>query len=376
MFLKKNLLGIINLSIGANRNIVDFLFNLGKNNAVAIECLPLLSTTLQGLLKYINGVINRKKVKYILKLIESTFERLKDTPEYNVLYKYAMEGKQYTLTYIGFMIILILVYFAMGAVLITKDILTKNETEDKYLMYPVEYYFFDAQDNYLFTSIHSCIVSAMAVYLIVSLDVMYITFIQHSCALFAITGYRLKTAHILDINILKNNEDLEKYKDIYLSEEEQEQVYKRVKISIKEHMITLEYTKHVQEMYSTTLFFQVAINIMLLSLTGLMMLLKRTNPTDVVRYATWLAGDVVHLFFLCLLGQRLMNFSEQLYYDALDCIWYLMYTKSRVLYQFLILNTLTPIKLTALKVISLNFETFLSVTQTAMSYFTVLSSTL
>lgn len=79
------------------------------------------------------------------------------------------------------------------------------------------------------------------------------------------------------------------------------------------------------------------------------------------RLLTWMAGDHLHLFFLYLPGQRLLDFSTQVYFDALECKWHKCGTKSRVMYQIMVMRSLLPFKLTALKVTALNMESFLAV---------------
>ena len=138
------------------------------------------------------------------------------------------------------MIPLALVYFIVSFVLIISDNVSKNATEDKYLMYEIHYYFFDAQEHYSFTTTHCIIASVVALVQLISMDVMYITVIQHACALYAVTGYRLKTVHILNMDILNNDEDIAKYKDEEISTWQQEEVYKRLVNCVREHKIAIQ----------------------------------------------------------------------------------------------------------------------------------------
>ncbi|XP_076246257.1 odorant receptor 13a-like [Calliopsis andreniformis] len=223
--------------------------------------------------------------------------------------------------------------------------------------------------------------------ILMSLDSMYICFTQHACAMFAVVGkelykaatvaiYRLKTVHILNEISLRKEFSTNKHEKLLM--DEQEWKYQRLILCIKEHKRALEYTQIVQSTFSVALFVQIFINILLLSITGVQTLFKLADGkfTDVARLITWMMGDHIHLFFLYLPGQKLADSSTQVYYDALECLWYESYKKSRVVYQIMVMNTLTPVKMTALKVALLNMESFLSVTQAAVSYFTVLSSTL
>lgn len=84
--------------------------------------------------------------------------------------------------------VLLVIYLTLPTALIVHDILMKNESEEKYLMYPVDYYFIDTQEYYYFAAVHGYIASVTLIVLICTLDSMFIIFIQHACAMFAVTG--------------------------------------------------------------------------------------------------------------------------------------------------------------------------------------------
>lgn len=63
-----------------------------------------------------------------------------------------------------------------------------NVTQDRYLMYPVNYVFIDESHGYVYFVLHSYIASLFIPYIFYSLDSLYITFTQHACAMFAVVG--------------------------------------------------------------------------------------------------------------------------------------------------------------------------------------------
>ncbi|KZC12628.1 hypothetical protein WN55_04791 [Dufourea novaeangliae] len=140
--------------------------------------------------------------------------------------------------------------------------------------------------------------------------------------------------------------------------------------------LSFRFADHLQDTFTATLFIQMATNIVCISATGVMILIRSNSTETVLRLAMWLFGQVIHLFGICLPGQRLTNFSENLYYDALGCMWYICDLKTRILYQFFIMNTITPRYLVAFKLTTMSMDTFQSVIRVAASYFTLLSSSL
>ncbi|XP_076684889.1 uncharacterized protein LOC143377491 isoform X2 [Andrena cerasifolii] len=308
-------------------------------------------------------------------MIRSDVERLKDLPQFEVLHFYALQGRRFVVSFAVSLCMLLVIYLALPTALIIHDILTKNESEEKYLMYPVDYYFIDTQSYYYFAAVHGYIASVTIIVLICTLDSMFITFIQHACAMFAVTGHKLKMKPVFDGNISTIGVHESKFQNFV---DVQERMYEKLVLCVKEHQRAMECTQIVQSAFSVTLFVQVTMNIVSLSITGVQALLKMSdgNISDMLRLTIWMMGQYIHLVFIHFPGQRLSNFSEQVYYDSLEYKWHTSFHKSRVVYQFFVMNTLIPCRLTALKVTTLNMETLLSFTQAAVSYFTVLSSSL
>ncbi|XP_076248664.1 uncharacterized protein LOC143188341 [Calliopsis andreniformis] len=347
-------------SINMNRTkAARLIIVCGVDSEEAVECLPALMTVFGMLAKYLNGVLHVKKLREVCEMIRSDNERLIGLPEYDVLHMHAMQGRKFLEFFLGALIVLLTIYLALPTGLIINDLIS-NVTENRYSMYPVSFIFIDERDHYLFRTVHAYASSLLIPFILYSLDSIYITFTQHACAMFAVVGYRLKSVHILNTSALRKEFDSRKYEKLLF--DEQERMYEKLVLCIKEHKRALECTEIVQSAFSVTLFIQIMLNIVLLSITGVQTLLKLINGrlTDVAMLIIWMMGDHLHLFFLYFPGQRLLDFSTQVYFDALDCLWYNCFKKSRVVYQIMIMNTIKPVKLTALKIAPLNMEAFLS----------------
>lgn len=80
-----------------------------------------------------------------------------------------------------------------------------------------------------------------------------------------------------------------------------------------------------------------------------------------MRFGSFTFAQAVHIFFLCLPGQRLLNHSEELHVSACEVTWYIFPKKYQNLYKFLLARSLIFSKLTAFKVTTLSMQTFLAV---------------
>ncbi|XP_076678196.1 uncharacterized protein LOC143374153, partial [Andrena cerasifolii] len=160
----------------------------GVDYDIAIDCLPPLLTSILITAKYLNGVLRTHKLAPLCHIIRRDFERLKDLPEFEVFYFYTMQGRKIVVSLLGFFSILTVGYLALPTALMVHDILTKNKSEERYLMYQVDYGFMDPQDYYYVTAVHSYIGSLMIILIVSTMDSMFLTFVHHGCAIFAVTG--------------------------------------------------------------------------------------------------------------------------------------------------------------------------------------------
>lgn len=68
------------------------------------------------------------------------------------------------------------------------DAMLKNGTETGKFVYPVDYYYFDAQKYYCYISLHCYICACVAAIPLVASESMLIIYVQHVCGVFAALG--------------------------------------------------------------------------------------------------------------------------------------------------------------------------------------------
>nr|XP_031849186.1 uncharacterized protein LOC116434707 isoform X3 [Nomia melanderi] len=366
-----------------------------------------------AVLKYLNAMVNMDKLKDILLAIRSDSERHQNQPEYRIFHKHSMEGRTSVVAFAGYMCFAAVTYMSLAVHMLVEENANRvNASVPREFLYQVDYHVDHEKYFYPITA-HTYYVTLLVIAIIVALDTLYIIVIQHSCVLFAVLGFKLRTAHILNESVLYQGDEYKNVRILRYTVEEENRVFRKLVGCAMEHNRALEYVKLLHAMFSRTLLAQIIVNILSLSVSGIEILLQRNNFDVVLGMIVWLVGDEVHLFFLCLSGQRLSDFSENVYYDAVECMWYTFFAKSKVVYLFFVMNTLMPQQLVALKLTALNMETFqavrslssvfarlpavstnpaarrsrsivvaiqretwLQVTRMAASYFTVLSSTL
>ncbi|XP_017760672.1 PREDICTED: odorant receptor 13a-like [Eufriesea mexicana] len=356
------------------------LYNVwGVNYDAVIECIPPVISIFLSLSMYLNGIFNVKKIKDMLLFIKNNHDYYMNRPENMILRYYNMQGKKITFYYASYVYITVLVYLMLPTVpLITDLVIPSNHSQKKNFLYELDYGV-DKEQYFYYICIHSYVGTTMIANLISSCDTTYMLYAQHAYALFAIVSYKLRTIHIMDTNYLINMKDhhvLENYKNIELLPAEQKKVYRKLFICIKEHQNAIKYSNLLESLFSKSILAQLFFNVLCFSITGVEVVMKVGNISEMIRFGSFTFAQAVHIFFLCLPGQRLLNHSEEVYVAACEVIWYILPKKCHNLYKLLLARTLISSKITAFKLTIMRMETFLTIIQSAMSYFTVLLSTI
>nr|XP_033343058.1 uncharacterized protein LOC117230073 isoform X1 [Megalopta genalis]XP_033343059.1 uncharacterized protein LOC117230073 isoform X1 [Megalopta genalis] len=353
------------------------LWNEKKYNNF-IQCVPPYLTMFAATAKYVNVMVKIDKVRDLLTFIKIDSERWANQPEDKIYRALSMKGRLYVqilVAYVGSATSVYFVFPVYTLITETRNQKIGNSSEPRSLLYQADYHV-DQETYFFWITLHAYYLTLLTVVLVVAMDSFYIIVIHHSCVLFTIVGFKLRTAHIVDKTILYKDNEWQKLEIIKLTAEEQEKTFRNVIQCVSEHNRALQYVDLIQSMFSTTLLIQIGLNIVSLSISAVEMLLYMNQIEIALGMGCWLAAQEFHLLFLCLPGQRLSNSSENVYYNSLECMWYLFSSKTIVVYQFFLQNTIQTRELIAMKLTVLNMETFQAVTRLAASYFTVLSSTL
>ncbi|XP_015125618.2 odorant receptor 10a-like, partial [Diachasma alloeum] len=118
----------------------------------------------------------------------------------------------------------------------------------------------------------------------------------------------------------------------------------------------------------------VLLAMILISITGLEIIIKMDEPVEVIRYATFAGGVILHLLFISLPGQELSDHSSQVSEGIYSCNWSAMSLKAQRLISIMLMRSMKPMQMTAAKFYPQNLESFGKVLKTSFSFFTVMLS--
>ncbi|XP_050599768.1 odorant receptor 13a-like [Bombus affinis] len=324
---------------------------------------------------YFNLIFNTEKFKDILLFIKNDHNYYMNRPENMILQYYARQGSKIILYYVSYIYITITAFVLIPTVSLINELI--NHSEERSLPIEIDYGI-DIQEYFYYLFIPLYISMFIVPHVIASCDSTYLLYVHHASALFAIVSYELKTIHIFDTSSLINLKDynlLEKYKNVELSPDEQKKIFKKLLFCIRRHQNAIRYSNLVESFFTKSILAQMFCNVVSLSIGGVETVLNLGNTRNVMRFGALALAQAIHIFILCFPGQTLLNHSEEVYAAACEVVWYIFPKRCHNLYMFLLTRTMVFNKITAFKLSVMSMETFLSIIQTAMSYFTVLMST-
>ncbi|KAK1124779.1 hypothetical protein K0M31_006139 [Melipona bicolor] len=323
---------------------------------------------------YFNIIFSTEKIKSVLLFIKNDHKYYMNRPENTILQYYAVQGSKIGFYYVCYLYITCVAYVLLPTIsLVIDEILSSNHSEGK--SFPVVLDYGVDMDQYfyhLFIPVYASML--MIANVVASYDNTYMLHVQHTYALFAIVSYKLKT--ILDtvslIN-LKNDRSFEKYNNMELLPIGTK-IFRKLVLCIKEHQNAIEYSNLVESLFTKSILAQLFCSVVCLSIAGVETVLNLDDADYVMRFGGLALAQVIHIFALCLPGQRLLNHGEEVHAAACEIMWYMLPKNCLNLYTFLLARTMVFNKITAFKLAVMSMETFLAIIQTAMSYFTVLLS--
>ncbi|XP_024879104.1 odorant receptor 13a-like, partial [Temnothorax curvispinosus] len=323
----------------------------------------------------------RFQVKELLRQIEIDWKVNPTAKEYEILVNYTSKGRTLCIIY-STMLCNALVCFIMTSMIspILDIILPHNGTRVRSLAYDLDYGI-DVQTHWLWLWLHSSTTSTATVLNIIGPDLMYVTLTVHSCCLFAIVRHKLE--HVADsikkhiMQSLENhNYNVEcyvKYEDRQLRLKEQAAVMRECVIN---HQRAIHCVQLLHCIYTWCFLVILGLNLIIISISAVQ-LVSRLAPFQWDGMATcvmFICGQLIHLFFLSLLAQYLLDQSSNVHESTYSCFWYNMPVQIQKDIVLILIRSRIPCKLMAGKLFVMSLENFCTILQTSMSYFTVLAS--
>ncbi|KYN43898.1 Putative odorant receptor 22c [Trachymyrmex septentrionalis] len=302
---------------------------------------------------------------------------------------YAANGRRFSLIYSVYCFAAIIVFMSMSLIPHTLDIILPLN-ESRPILPPYRgYYFVDIREHFFQIFWHAIVAWEIVIAGIIAHDCLFVTYVEHVCSKFAITGFYYEhlfhdCKNKMEIVSSLNSDDITIYS-------------KRVAFLIRKHREALEYAQLLEDTFTIPFAMQILIVTIGMSITLLQITQDKSDILEATRYVFYIGGQLIHLFFLSFEGQRLIDHSLQIRDKMYNSFWYKASMKLQKIIILVMMKSLYPSFLSAGKVYIFSLQSFtmvkqelsqmffriilitfdvltLKVLQTSMSYFTVLAS--
>ncbi|XP_043281331.1 odorant receptor Or2-like isoform X1 [Venturia canescens] len=328
---------------------------------VMIECLTPMGVQFNACVKSLNCIINRRKMKKLLEQIKTDWSSLKREEEIKILATYSEQGRKLSLLYIVYMYGTIVIYLTIPLLPAMLDIIVPlNESRPRTHLYRTEY-FVDPEKYFFPIMLHTYIGTIITISIVAASDTMFMTYIQHVCGMLAVIGHRFEKL----IKIRNTQNGPSKYDD---------PCYEELVRCIEQHFHAAEYVDLVERSYSMSFMIQTIVSMVLLSMSAVQLLIKFGETDEMLRMIQFNLAQFCHIFYNSWPGQKLLDQSVIFRDSVYSSEWYSLSARSKVLFNFIMLRTLKPLKLTAGNLYDLSLENFGVVIRASASYFTVFAS--
>ncbi|XP_012062891.1 PREDICTED: odorant receptor 13a-like [Atta cephalotes] len=316
-------------------------------------------------IKLINCVFTNDKMKVLLEDIKKTWKIEHTDAEKKILQHYAEKSRTFT---IGYAIILYATWLFYSTTSIVVSgiymILPINETYTAKFLYRMDHVL-DIDKYFKLLMLHGFISVFYLSSVPLAVDTTFTLCTHHICALFECLRYNIERIRGLDFVLLEPN-----IKD--------DEAYHNIIGCIKSYQHALKFSDVLSSNYATSFFFLLGNVIISLSFGALIMIDNQLE--EIVRLFAVTLAQLLHIYFLSLISQRLIDHSSGLqnvivkYINSYSCDWYKISRRSKHLLSFTLLRSTKPCQLIAGNMFVMSMENFSSILKVSLSYFTMLTS--
>ncbi|XP_051155107.1 odorant receptor 22c-like isoform X1 [Leptopilina boulardi] len=313
-----------------------------------------------GAILYINSQLQVKQINFVYLKMQNDWNTLTSEHEVNILHKYGRKCRNYTIIYIvGVFGHLMLYHLVHGVPQLIN--FYKNIDKPMQLVFLLECGI-DLQKYYLWITIYSYVVGYVCSFGIVNGGTILLMFLEHACGIFDIIGHLLTTA-INENSVFSNKVNFRK------------QLHRKIKLCVEMHRSVILFINDVQTCFSTSYLFVFGLSVIMLSITGVQSVMcLPDNPKDAIRFGCFTIAQILHIYFLTLPTQHLLDNSLILSTCIYDTDWYHLSTETKKLLLLIMRKGSEPTTFVVGKIFILSLQFFTKILQTSMSYFTVLMS--
>ncbi|XP_032664999.1 uncharacterized protein LOC116841321 [Odontomachus brunneus] len=338
-------------------------FYVCETTQCIFETLSIHLATWISFVKLLTCHFNNRKIKCLIEQLHANWNILIQE-EREIMRRYTINGRWYALAYTWCIYVTTVAFAASILSPRVMDVLFPlNESRPIVLPSPA-YYFVDETKYYYYIFFHLEFGSLICVAGIIAHDCIFLTYVEHACALFAIVGFRFE--HLLYKRNITSKSLINISDEIYVE---------NIAFSIQVHQRALQFATLLEKTFSSSFALQILFIVIIMS-TSLIQLSAELqgDVMELIKYFVYLVAQIFHLLVFSYQGQKLINHSLETHAKIYNGLWYNIPVKSQRLLLFAMRKSAEIISLSAGKIYIFCLESFTLIMKTSVSYFTVMSS--
>ncbi|NP_001177696.1 odorant receptor 134 [Nasonia vitripennis] len=339
---------------------------LGKDIDKSMENIFILLYTFGIYIKLFTAHIAENKMKILYESTAKNFETYTDEAEKKIMKQYSERGRLITLAFLIYMVLALILFVMLPLYPIIMDATIPLDLPRPRISVLNGDYLVDENDYYFQIYVFDSIACTLTVFIMCSTDPMYAAIVEHCLGLFSICKYRLKNFNKSCGMRMVERADAERYGGDY--------AYAALVRAILLHKEILKYTQIIQTSYSLYFLLEMGVTVGILTATSVIIVMKLERPLDCLRYFLVFIGLLVHIFYLTWPGQKLIDFSGDIFQDTYLNDWYKSSLKCQNLLRFMSLRCSRPCELSGCGLYVMNLINFAAILKSSASYITVFSS--
>ncbi|XP_025075183.1 uncharacterized protein LOC105431361 [Pogonomyrmex barbatus] len=297
------------------------------------------------IVKLVNCVCVNYKMKKLLEDVEETWKVKHEGPEKEILCCYAKECRIFSIRYATAIYAMWLFYTTTPVIISGIYIfLPTNETYSARFLYRIEHVI-DIDKYFNLLMLHGFISVFYVVSVPIAVDTFFILCIQHVCALFKCIKYNIERIGNSEFVLLKPNIADDKAYHVVIS-------------CIKSYKHVLKFSDLLSSAYATSFLLMLGNVVICLTFSTAELVMVDNQIDEIIRILAATLAQLVHIYYLSLTSQRLIDHSSEFYDVIYGCNWYNISLRSRHLLRLTLLRATKPCQIKAGKLFIMSMETF------------------
>ncbi|XP_025986249.1 odorant receptor 63a [Solenopsis invicta] len=344
------------------------LYDHWKDARIVFDCcyqIVLLTTFVSKLL---NEFLNHDKVQRLIETMDNHWNIFTSESELRTLKDYTNISRKFTIFYSIMMYSMVTTFLLIPLTPVFLDIIRPlNESRPRFFAVAVELRI-DQEKYYTPLFCYNISIIMLGTIIMVGVDTMYVAYTAHACSLFSIISQQFEEI-LSKLDVTKQVSKYEPYLDEDLELLSEKEIYQQYIICLKKYQLTLEFVNIIDSAYQVLTLFLLLLNGITISLVGIRIAYVLDELQEMIRFGFIIIGMLTQLLIICYSGQKLMDESQNVFYQIYAVKWYKFSPRLKTLLIITLYRSIIPSGLTAANIVPLSMATYATVVRAALSYF-------